>query len=144
MKIAIGSDHRGYNVKQELIKIIDDKGYQYHDYGSSAEESVDYPDVARVVAEAVACGEYERGILVCGTGIGVCITANKIRGIRAALCHNAFCARRSRQHNDSNILCLGGDVTMEPVEDIVQAFLDTPFEGGRHQTRVDKIIQIEG
>ncbi len=143
MKIAVGSDHRGYKVKQEVITIINDKGYEYHDYGCSGEESADYPDVARVVAGEVARGVYDQGILVCGTGIGMCITANKIKGIRAALCHNAFCARRSRQHNDSNILCLGGDVSMEPVEDIVQAFFDTPFEGGRHQRRVDKIKQIE-
>ncbi len=143
MKIAIGNDHRGYSVKQEVIKSIQDKGYTYYDFGCSGEETIDYPDVARVVSEAVARREYDRGILICGTGIGVCITANKINGIRAALCHTAFCARRSRQHNDSNVICMGGDVSMEPVDDIVKTFLETPFEGGRHQRRVDKIKQIE-
>ena len=140
MKIAIGSDHRGYNVKQELIKIIDDKGYQYHDYGSSAEESVDYPDVTRVVAEAVACGEYERGILVCGTGIGVCITANKYQDIRAALCWNQELASLARQHNNANVICIPARfVDFETAIDMIQVFLNTAFEGGRHQNRVNKI-----
>ena len=143
MKVAVGSDHRGYQVKKMVIKSLKSKGFEYHDFGCMSEESVDYPDVARTVGEAVARGEYDRGILVCGTGIGVCMAANKIHGIRAAMCYDTFCARRSRQHNDANVICLGGEAAMDPVADILDVFLNTEFKGGRHQRRVEKISQLE-
>lgn len=141
--IAIGSDHRGYRIRQRIMKYLDEKGYEYKDYGTPDEQPVDYPDVARCVGEAVASGEADKGILICGTGIGVCIAANKVRGIRAAMCYDTFCAMRSRQHNNANVLCLPGDVADIDVEDIVKTFMETEFEGGRHQRRVDKITQIE-
>lgn len=143
MNIAIGSDHRGYVVKSEVIKILESKGYEYKDFGVWSEESIDYPEVAGTVGRTVSGGEYDRGILICGTGIGICIAANKVKGIRAAACYSVFCARRARQHNDANILCLGGDVATEPLDEIVDVFLVTPFEGGRHQRRVEKISLIE-
>ncbi|MDD4230101.1 MAG: ribose 5-phosphate isomerase B [Dehalococcoidales bacterium] len=141
--IAVGSDHRGYRVRQRIMKFLKEQGYSYKDFGSPDEQPVDYPDVARLVGEEVSRGEAEKGILVCGTGIGVCIAANKIKGIRAAMCYDTFCALRSRQHNNANILCLPGDVADVAIEEIVKIFLETEFEGGRHQRRVDKIIQIE-
>jgi ribose 5-phosphate isomerase B len=125
------------------MKFLKEQGYSYKDFGSPDEQPVDYPDVARLVGEEVSRGEAEKGILVCGTGIGVCIAANKIKGIRAAMCYDTFCALRSRQHNNANILCLPGDVADVAIEEIVKIFLETEFEGGRHQRRVDKIIQIE-
>ncbi len=143
MRIAIGCDHRGLNLKQSVIKLIADAGHSYEDLGCYTTDSVDYPDIAKKVGEAVARGNFELGILICGTGIGMCIAANKIRGIRAALCHNAFSATRARQHNDANILCLSGEEGQEPVPEIVKAFLITKFEGGRHQRRVDKIRGME-
>jgi len=143
MKIAIGSDHRGYKVKQTIIKAFGVSGYELEDFGCPDEQPVDYPDIARLVGTAVAAGDYERGILICGTGIGMCMAANKISGIRAAMCYDTFCARRARQHNDANVLCLPGDVSTEPVAEIVRVFLETRFEGGRHQRRVDKIMQLE-
>ena len=106
MRIAVGCDHRGRNLKQLVIKLLAEAKHDYKDFGTNSDESVDYPDIAREVGEAVAGGQYEHGILICGTGIGMSIAANKVRGIRAALCHNAFAARRARQHNDANILCL--------------------------------------
>ena len=143
MRIAIGCDHRGLELKQEVIKVITNAGHSYEDFGCFTTESVDYPDIAKKVGEAVASGNFERGILICATGIGMCIAANKVRGIRAALCHNVFSARRARQHNDANILCLGGEAESEPVAEIVNAFLAGEFEGGRHQNRVDKIKRLE-
>lgn len=141
--IAVGSDHRGYRVRQRIMKFLKEQDYSYKDFGAPDEQPVDYPDVARLVGEEVSRGEAEKGILVCGTGIGVCIAANKIKGIRAAMCYDTFCALRSRQHNNANILCLSGDVADVAIEEIVKIFLETEFEGGRHQRRVDKIIQIE-
>ena len=144
MRIAIGCDHWGVNLKQSVIKLLTDAGHSYEDFGCYTTESVDYPDIARKVAEAVARGDFERGILICYNGIGMSIAANKVKGIRAALCYNAFNACRTRQHNDANILCLGAEVEQEPVSEIVNAFLTGEFEGGRHQRRVDKIRDMEG
>jgi ribose 5-phosphate isomerase B len=144
MRIAIGSDHRGIVLKRFVEKLLTDAGYSYEDFGCYTTESVDYPDIARTVAEAVADGRFEFGILICGTGIGMCIAANKVRGIRAAQCHNAFGARRARLHNNANVLCLAAEEGKAPVPSIVQTFLTTEFEGGRHQRRLDKISEMEG
>ena len=144
MNIAIGSDHRGLKLKKYIIKLVTDDGHSYRDFGCYTEEPVDYPDIAKEVAEAVARGDFERGILVCSTGIGMCIAANKINGIRAAQCYDTFCAVRARQHNDANILCLGGDQGKALVDKIVDIFLTGRFDGGRHQRRIDKIKSMEG
>jgi len=145
MRVAIGCDHRGVNLKQDVIRLLTDSGHSYKDFGCYTTEPVDYPDIAKEVAEAVAGGDFERGILICNNGIGMSIAANKVKGIRAALCYSAFNARRTRQHNDANILCLGAgeEQKQEPVAEIVGAFLTGQFEGGRHQRRVDKIRIME-
>ncbi len=117
-------------------------GHEYEDMGTYSADSIDYPDIAEKVARAVAKGDFDRGILICSTGIGMSIAANKVNGIRAALCYNVFCACRARQHNDANILCLGADEP-SPVPEIVDAFLTCEFEGGRHQHRIDKINRIK-
>ncbi len=144
MRIAIGSDHRGLELKQSIIKLIADAGHGYEDFGCYTTDSVDYPDIAKKVAGAVTTGHFERGVLICSTGIGMSLAANKIKGIRAALCHNAFTACRARQHNDANILCLGAEGEQEQIPEIVNAFLTCQFEGGRHQRRLDKIKDMEG
>jgi ribose 5-phosphate isomerase B len=146
MRIAIGADHRGVELKQSIINLLEETGHEFEDFGSYSTESVDFPDFAVKVAEGVARGDFERGILICDTGIGMCIAANKVKGIRAALCYTAFNARRARQHNNANILCLGGGEgqLQDPVSEIIDAFLNTEFEGGRHQRRVDKIRAMEG
>jgi len=146
MRIAIGSDHRGVELRQSIINLLEEMGHSCQDFGSYTTESVDFPDFARKVAEGVAGGDFERGILICDTGIGMCIASNKVKGIRAALCYNAFNARRARQHNDANILCLGGGEKQlqDLVSEIVSAFINTDFEGGRHQRRIDKITAMEG
>ncbi len=143
MHIAIGCDHRGLNLKQFIIKLITEAGHSYEDFGSYTTDSVDYPDIAKKVAGAVAAGYFERGILICDTGIGMSIAANKVEGIRAALCHDVFSACRARQHNDANVLCLGTGQEQDAVREIVEAFLSTEFEGGRHQRRLNKIEAIE-
>ena len=143
MRIAIGCDHNGLELKQSIIKRITEAGHSYEDFGSYTTDPVDYPDIARKVAERVARGDFERGILICYNGIGMSIAANKVKGIRAALCYTAFNACRTRQHNDANILCLGAKVEHEPVSEIVKAFLTCEFEGGRHQRRIDKIKAME-
>ena len=139
MKIAIGCDHRGTETKKLVIEILKENGCEYKDFGCSEEEKVDYPDIAEAVAQAVALGEYESGILICSTGIGMCIVANKIDGIRAALCHNNHCAYRARRHNDANILCLGDMDNRDELREMVSSFLKEPFDGGRHQARINKI-----
>ena len=144
MRIAIGSDHRGLNLKQFIIKLLTETGHSYQDFGCYTDEPVDYPDIAQQVAQAVARGDFERGILVCSTGIGMSIAANKVKGIRAALCCNAFSARRARQHNDANILCLGAQEEPALIPEIVDVFLTSEFEGGRHQRRLNKIRDMEG
>ena len=143
MRIAIGSDHRGCTLKAYVIEILAEKGYESQDYGCYTEDSVDYPDIAVQVAKAVANGEYERGILICGTGIGMCISANKVRGIRAAQCYDAFTAKRARLHNDAQICCLAAEAGKVRVASILETFLTTEFEGGRHIARVEKIKKIE-
>jgi len=144
VRIAIGGDHRGLDLKQFVIKLITEAGHTCQDFGSATAEPVDYPDIAQKVAEAVAKGDFERGILICSTGIGMSIAANKVRGIRAALCHDAFSACRARRHNDANVLCLGAARGQDPVPEILSAFLSGEFEGERHQRRLDKIKAMEG
>ena len=144
MRIAIGCDHRGLNRKQFIIQLATEGGRSCQDLGCYTADSVDYPDIAKTVAEAVASGSYDRGILVCDTGIGMSIAANKVKGIRAALCHNEFSAQRARQHTDANILCLGTREELPVVREVVAAFLTTRFEGGRHSRRLDKIRAMEG
>ena len=143
MNIAIGSDHRGFELKQLVAKLITEAGHNYTDFGCYGTDSVDYPDIASQVAEAVTKGNNDRGVLICGTGIGMCIAANKVKGIRAALCHNSFSARRARQHNDAQICCLAAEEGKARVPSIIETFLTTEFEGGRHQERLNKIEKIE-
>jgi ribose 5-phosphate isomerase B len=143
MNVAIGCDHRGIGFKKDVIEVLEEAGHEVKDFGTHTEDAVDYPDIAKEVGKAVVSGNSDRGILICGTGIGMCIAANKVDGIRAALCHNDFCSLRSRQHNDANILCMGSEVVKEEMPDIVNTFLNTEFEGGRHQRRVDKMKDIE-
>ncbi len=139
-KIAIGSDHAGFELKQAVGKYLQGAGYQVEDFGTNSKDSCDYPDYARKVAEAVSKGEVGRGIICCGSGIGVSIVANKVRRVRAALVHDKDQATLCRQHNNANILCLAGRSTKpESLPEIVGAFLDTEFEGGRHERRVHKI-----
>jgi len=144
VRIAIGCDHRGLNLKQFIIKLITELEHSYEDFGCYTTDSVDYPDIARRVAEAVASGDFECGILICDTGIGMSIAANKVKGIRAALCCDAFSARRARQHNDANILCLRAEQEQDTVREIVNTFLTSEFEGGRHLRRLNKIKAMEG
>jgi ribose 5-phosphate isomerase B len=143
MKIAIGNDHRGCELKVRVIEAVTEAGHFVQDYGCYTEDSVDYPDIAIQVAEGVARGDFDRGILICGTGIGMCIAANKVRGIRAAQCYNTFTAHRSRMHNDANICCLASEEENSKVKPIVLDFLSTEFEGGRHINRINKIKAIE-
>lgn len=143
--IAIGSDHGGFELKNHIVKYLEEKGYDIKDYGVYNEDNVDYPDCAKPVCEAVMSGEAERGILLCGTGIGISIAANKHKGIRAALCSDVYSAVMSRQHNNANILCMGGRVLgRELAFMITDAWLETEFEGGRHIRRIEKIHEIEG
>ena len=143
MRIAIGCDHHGLNLKKSIIEWSTPDGHSFRDFGTYTTDPVDYPDIAKKVAEAVAKGDFDRGILICGTGIGMCIAANKVKGIRAAQCYDTFCAVRSRQHNDANILCLGAEEQQTQMREIVKTFLSSEFEGGRHQPRVDKITAME-
>ena len=143
MHIAIGCDHRGLKLKQFIIKLLTEDKHNYEDFGSYTTDPVDYPDIARSVAQAVTTGNFERGILICGTGIGMSIAANKVKGIRAALCRDAFSARRARQHNDANILCLATEKGEEAIPKIVDTFLTSEFEGGRHLHRLNKISAME-
>lgn len=140
LSIAIGSDHGGFALKQIVIKFLEANSYNYKDFGVYNGESIDYPLVAKAVANSVANGEFERGIIICGSGLGVAITANKVKGIRAVTCHDTYCARMSRAHNDANILTMGGRVVGTDVAcDIVKVWLESDFEGGRHQKRIDMI-----
>jgi ribose 5-phosphate isomerase B len=144
VRIAIGCDHRGLNLKQFIIKLTTEAGHTYEDFGAYTADPVDYPDIARKVAEAVAGGDFEFGILICDTGIGMSIAANKVRGTRAALCCDTFGARRARQHNDANILCLAAGNEVDVAHEIVDTFLTSQFEGGRHLLRLNKIRDMEG
>lgn len=143
--IAIGSDHAAYELKEEIIQHLTEKGFEVKDFGTyEAKKSVDYPDYGKLVAEAVVSGECEKGIVVCGTGLGISMAASKVPGIRAALCTNEYMARMSREHNDANILALGARVVgLGLALSICDVWLETEFLGGRHKNRVDKIIEIE-
>ena len=143
--IAVGCDHGGYDLKKEILKHLDEKGIQYKDFGTYSSESVDYPVYAEKVANAVVSGEYELGLLFCGTGIGISIAANKVKGVRAACCSDSFSVEMTRLHNNANILCLGGRVvTPEKGIELVDLFLSTPFSGDeRHQRRIDLVTALE-
>jgi ribose 5-phosphate isomerase B len=144
MKLIIASDHAGLELRRELVALLTERGIAFDDVGPTTTESVDYPDFARHVSKAVSEGRYTHGVLVCGTGIGMSIVANKYRGVRAALCTTEFEARMARAHNDANVLCVGQRVIgLGVARGILEAFLTTPFEGGRHQKRIDKIQEAE-
>lgn len=144
MKIAIGSDHGGYGLKELIKKHLQEKGFDIKDFGTDSTASTDYPDFARAVGEAVVAEEFDRGILVCGTGIGISIAANKVPGVRCALVGDCFSAKATRQHNNANIIALGERVIGPGLAlEIVDTWLGAEFEGGRHQNRIDKITEIE-
>ena len=144
MKVAIGSDHGGVNIKEEIKALMDEMNIQYEDLGCTCDESVDYPDYAFPVAQKVVDGQVDRGILICGTGIGMSIAANKVKGIRCALAHDVFSAKATREHNDTNILAMGERVIGAGLaREIAKVWLETEFEGGRHARRIEKITQLE-
>jgi ribose 5-phosphate isomerase B len=144
MKVALACDHGGYRLKEVIKEYLKELGVEFVDYGTYSEESVDYPDYAYKAAKGIVNGEADRGIFICGTGIGISMAANKVHGIRAALCYNVYAAEMSRRHNDANVLCLGGRVLGDELaKRIVKAWLETPFEGGRHERRIKKIAEIE-
>jgi ribose 5-phosphate isomerase B len=144
MKIVIGSDHRGVEIKRRLVDVIRSMGHDLLDIGAQEAESVDYPDYANEVGKRVGKGEMDRGILICGTGIGMSMAANKVRGVRAAACQDLLTAEMSRRHNDANVLCLSADLLGEDqMAQMIRIWLETPFEGGRHARRVEKITRIE-
>jgi len=142
--LAIGSDHGGFELKTHIMKHLEETGVEYKDFGCYDENSVDYPDIAQKVGKAVVSGECENGILICGTGIGISIAANKIKGVRAALCSDVYSAKMTKQHNNANIICLGGRVTgRELACMIVDTWLSEEFLGGRHEKRIEKIHNLE-
>jgi ribose 5-phosphate isomerase B len=144
VKVAVGSDHRGYALKERIIALLEGLGHEAVDLGTDSAESADYPDFAFPVAEKVASGEVERGILVCGSGIGMSIAANKVKGVRAALCRTVGDARMTRMHNDSNVLTLSEKSMEDPeIDELVEVWLETKYEGERHQRRLDKITDYE-
>ena len=144
MRIAVGSDHRGVAMRGKVVQLLGNLGQEVVDVGTNDEQSVDYPDVAAVVASKVSNNEVDRGILICGTGLGMAIVANKFPGVRAAPCHDSVTAELSRRHNDLNVLCLAGDILGERLVDrLVETWLNTEFEGGRHLRRVEKVKAIE-
>ena len=144
MQIAIGSDHAGLKLKNAVISYLSELGQNYKDFGTYNTNSVDYPDIGRAVSTAVVEKKFDLGILICSTGVGMCITANKVRGIRAALCHDTFAAARAREHTDCNILCMGEWCIGQGIgRAIVKAFLDAEFVGGRHARRLEKIQDLE-
>lgn len=145
MKIALGSDHAGFQLKESMKRHLDSRNLEYTDFGVFSMDSSNYPEYAYKVANTIFQKNHDRGILICGTGIGMCITANKIKGVRAALAHDINTAQLSRLHNDANVLCLGGRELKESVAmDIVDVWLNTSFEGGRHQKRIDLINKLTG
>lgn len=145
MKVAISSDHGGNNLRKEIIELLEELNIEYEDFGPKSSDSVDYPDYAMPVAEGVASGKFDRGILICGTGIGMSIVANKVKGIRCALVHDVFSAKATRCHNNSNVLAMGERVIGPGLaREIVKTWLSTDFEGGRHERRVNKIAELEG
>lgn len=138
--LAIGSDHAGYCLKMALLKFLDEKNIKYKDFGVFDEVSADYPDYAEKVAVSITSGEYNQGLLICGTGIGMSIAANRFKGIRAALCHDPHAAKMSRKHNDANILVMGANITAPVLaKEILEVWLNEDFEGGRHERRISKI-----
>lgn len=142
--IAIGADHGGFHLKEEIKQFLESKNIPYKDFGTFSTDSVDYPDIAKKVCEEVVAGSYEKALLFCGTGIGISIAANKIKGIRAACVSDYFSAKYTRLHNNANVLCLGGRVVGSGLaQELVWVFLNTEYEGGRHQNRVDKIGALE-
>ena len=144
MKIAIAADHGGYKLKEEIKPYIESLGHTVTDFGTYSEDSVDYPDYAAPCARAVVSGEMDRGIVICGTGIGISIAANKIKGVRCALCTDPVMARLTREHNDANILCIGERVVGQGLAmELIDVFLCAKFLGGKHQRRVDKLMAIE-
>jgi len=144
MRIAVGTDHRGFEIHAKVVELVKRLGHEVVDVGTFSPDAVDYPDIAAAVAWKVSRAEVDRGILVCGTGLGMCIAANKVPGVRAAPCHDDITAEMSRRHNDSNVLCLSADLLGERLIDrMIELWLVTPFEGGRHARRVDKISALE-
>lgn len=145
MKIALASDHRGFDFKKRVASMLTQIGHTIIDFGTTTDtESVDYPDFGIKAARAVGSGKCDRGILICSTGIGMSLVANKVKGVRAALCHNLYTVEMSRRHNNSNVLCIGADIVNEELlEQKVKLWLETPFEGGRHARRVEKIMGAE-
>ena len=142
--IALGCDHGGFMLKQAVMKYLDEKGLEYKDFGTYTEESCDYPIYGEAVAKAIVSGECDRGIIICGTGIGISIAANKVKGIRAAVCHNEFTAQMCREHNNAQIMSMGARVLEEDMAlRMVEIFLNTEFAGGRHEIRVNKMMEIE-
>ena len=145
MKIAAGADHAGFALKQAVVQWLRSQGHEVIDYGATSADAVDYPQYAHRVAEAVSTGTVERGLLVCGTGLGMCMTANRHAGVRAADCLTPYLAEMSRRHNDANVLCLGGRVlSVDEALAIAEVWMATPFEGGRHVHRVEQIDEVEG
>ncbi|MDO5027745.1 MAG: ribose 5-phosphate isomerase B [Bacillota bacterium] len=141
MKISIGSDHAGFDLKEQLKKYLEDQGYEVLDEGTFSKDSVDYPDYGKKVGERVASGQADRGLVVCGSGIGISIAANKVDGIRCALVSEPLSAKLSRMHNNANVLAMGGRLTgFEMAQECLKVFLETEFEGGRHQRRIDKLV----
>ena len=144
MRIAIGTDHRGFSLRAKLVELLQQLGHEVVDIGTFTPDAIDYPDIAAQVADKVSRGEVERGILVCGTGLGMCIAANKFPGVRATPCHDDITAELSRRHNDSNVLCLSADLLGERLIDrMIEIWLAAPFDGGRHQRRIQKITDLE-
>jgi len=144
MRIAVGTDHRGFEIHAKVVELVKRLGHEVVDVGTFSPDAVDYPDIAAAVAWKVSRAEVDRGILVCGTGLGMCIAANKVPGVRAAPCHDDITAEMSRRHNDSNVLCLSADLLGERLIDrMIELWLVAPFEGGRHARRVDKIAALE-
>ncbi|MFN8579231.1 MAG: ribose 5-phosphate isomerase B [Candidatus Sericytochromatia bacterium] len=144
MKIIIGADHGGYELKNSISEWLKSKNYEIKDIGVFTSDSVDYPDISKTVGEAVSKGDYDRGILVCGSGVGVNIAVNKIKGIRSTHCHDTVIARLSREHNDTNVITMGGRfIAKELAQEILDIWLKTEFLGGRHQNRVNKISEME-
>jgi ribose 5-phosphate isomerase B len=144
MLVGVGCDHRGFQIKNKVVQLLKQLNHDVTDFGTHSAESVDYPDIAAAVAQAVSEGSVERGILICGSGLGMCIAANKFSGVRAATCHDDLTAEMSRRHNDVNVLCLSADMLGERLVDrMVEIWLKTEFEGGRHARRVEKIRALE-
>lgn len=144
MRIAVGTDHRGFEIREHVVNMVRSLGHEVIDLGTFSPEGVDYPDIAAAVGGKVRDGEVDRGILICGTGLGMCIAANKIRGVRAAPCYNDVAAEISRRYNDANVLCLSADLVGERrLDRIIEVWLNTPFEGGPHADRVAKITELE-